>query len=283
VRQVRKAVIPVAGLGTRFLPITKTIPKELLLLVDKPLVQYAVEEAVASGIEEIIFVTNPGKHTVENYFRPDVRLEALLRRRGRRRELQAVRRVGRLARIRTVVQPEPCGLGHAIACARRAVGREPFAVLLPDEIIDARVPCTRQLLRAQARTGGCVIATEEARRRELSAYGVLDVRGARGRLLRVDRLVEKPRPKTAPSRFVVVGRYVLTPEVFDALERTRPGRGGEIQLTDALDALAARSRVSAWRFQGTRLDAGTLPGLLRATVHFARKEPGLYSLPTRKR
>lgn len=279
-RRVRKAVIPVAGLGTRFLPITKTVPKELLLLVDRPLVQYAVEEAVASGIEEIIFVTNPGKHAIESYFRPDPKLERQLHARGRRDELEAVRRVGRLARIRSVTQKRPLGLGHAVACARRAVGREPFAVLLPDEVVDADVPCTQQLLRVHARHGGSVIATQAVRGKRIEAYGVLGVapgpeRRVRGRLFRVTRLVEKPRAKAAPSPYVIVGRYVLEPDIFDALRATRPGRGGEIQLTDALALLARRKPIYAWRFEGTRLDAGNLPGFLRATLHLARKSARL--------
>ncbi len=273
--KVRKAVIPVAGLGTRFLPATKSQPKEMLTLVDKPLIQYAVEEAAASGIEEIILVTGPGKDAIESHFAPSPELEHELRARGKRAEARAVRAVSRLANVVSVRQKKPLGLGHAIGCARALVGNEPFAVLLPDEIIDARVPCLRQLLAVHARRGGCVVATQRVRRAEISSYGVMKVERLEKRLFRVRGLVEKPTPSRAPSLYAVVGRYILEPEIFKLLEKTPPGRGGEIQLTDALARFAAEKPMYAVAFEGERFDAGNKAGLLEATLHFAGKHPEL--------
>ncbi len=274
--KVRKAVIPVAGLGTRFLPATKSQPKEMLTLVDKPLIQYAVEEAVASGIEEIILVTGPGKDSIEDHFDFNPELERGLLLCGKKAEAQAVRQVAQLANVVSVRQKKPLGLGHAVGCARALVGNEPFAVLLPDEVIDARVPCTRQLLDVHARHGGCVVATQRVRGAEISNYGVLKVEPLTGgRLFRVRGLVEKPKPNRAPSPYAVVGRYILEPEIFDILERTSPGRGGEIQLTDALARFAALQPLYAVAFAGRRFDAGSKAGFLEATLHFALKHPEL--------
>ncbi len=275
-RHVRKAVIPVAGLGTRFLPATKSQPKEMLTLVDKPLIQYAVEEAVASGIEEIILVTGPGKDSIEDHFdfNPELERELLLR--GKKAEAQAVRQVAQLANVVSVRQKKPLGLGHAVGCARALVGNEPFAVLLPDEVIDAPVPCTRQLLDVHERLGGCVVATRRVLRSEISSYGVMKVEPVKGkRLFRVRGLVEKPTPSRAPSPYAIVGRYILEPKIFDLIARTPPGRGGEIQLTDALALFAAAQPLYAVAFDGRRFDAGNRAGFLEATLHFALKHPEL--------
>jgi len=281
-QRVRKAVIPVAGLGTRFLPATKAMPKEMLALVDKPLIQYAVEEAVASGIEEIILVTGEGTEPILEHFARRPALERALRRRGKAAEARLVERLGKLAHIRTVRQSEPLGLGHAVGCARRLVGREPFAVLLPDDLIDAAVPCTRQLIEVHTATGGSVVATQRVAGAAIERFGVMDVKPAsasrakwRSRLFRVRDLVEKPRLAQAPSPWIVVGRYLLEPEVFDIIAATRPGKGGEIQLTDALRALARERPVHALAFGGVRHDAGDKLGFLRATLHYALKHPEL--------
>jgi UTP--glucose-1-phosphate uridylyltransferase len=274
-KKVRKAVIPVAGLGTRFLPATKSQPKEMLTLVDKPLIQYAVEEAAASGIEEIILVMGPGKDAIEDHFGSNPELERGLLARGKRAEARAVRGVAQLANVVSVRQKKPLGLGHAIGCARALVGNEPFAVLLPDEVIDARVPCTQQLLAVHARRGGCVVATQRVGRAEISNYGVMKVEQQGERLFRVRGLVEKPTPSRAPSPYAVVGRYILEPEIFALLEKTAPGRDGEIQLTDALARYAAEKPMYAVAFRGERFDAGNKAGLLRATLHFALKHPEL--------
>jgi UTP--glucose-1-phosphate uridylyltransferase len=275
-RHVRKAVIPVAGLGTRFLPATKAQPKEMITLVDKPLIQYAVEEAVASGIEEIILVTSPGKEVIEDHFDANPELERELAARGKAAEARVVREVAELANVVSVRQKKPLGLGHAVGCARDLVAGEPFAVLLPDEVIDGQVPCTRQLLDVHAGRGGCVVATLKVRGAEIASYGVMKVEPVEGQwLYRVRGLVEKPKPQQAPSPWVIVGRYVLEPEIFDILAETPPGRGGEIQLTDALARYAAEKPMYAVAFRGERFDAGNKAGLLKATLHFAGKHPEL--------
>lgn len=279
-RRVRKAVLPVAGLGTRFLPASKAQPKEMFALVDKPLIQHAVEEAVASGIEDIILVTGRGKEAIEGHFAADEGLQQLLAGRGLKEEAELVRQVGRLANVISVRQERPLGLGHAIGCARERVGEEPFAVLLPDDLIDASTPCTRQLLEVYAERGGCVIAAEEVPEAEIERYGVLGVEAVAdsrwpGRLFRVTQMVEKPRRAEAPSAFAVVGRYILEPEIFDLIAATPPGRGGEIQLTDALRRCPDGCPVYAFRFEGQRLDAGDKLGWLRASVHYALRHPEL--------
>jgi len=281
-RLVRKAVIPVAGLGTRFLPATKAMPKEMLTLVDKPLIQYTVEEAVASGIEEIILITGAGTDPIVAHFARQRGLERELRRRGKAAEARLVERLGRLARLRTVRQAAPLGLGHAVGCARRLVGREPFAVLLPDDLIDAAVPCTKQLLEVHAAFGGTVVATQRVEGAAIENYGVMRVEPAaaaqakwRNRLFRVRDLVEKPKLARAPSPWIVVGRYILEPEVFDFIAGTRAGKGGEIQLTDALRRAARERALHALAFGGVRHDAGDKLGFLRATLYYARKHPEL--------
>ena len=279
-KKVRKAVLPVAGLGTRFLPATKAQPKEMLPVVDKPLIQYAVEEAVASGIEDIILVTSHGKDSIEEHFNADHDLVSLLESRGKQDEAALVRRTGELANVFSVRQEEPLGLGHAVGCARDAVGDEPFVVILPDDVIDSPLPCTQQLLEVYAALGGCIIATEEVHGSAIERYGVMAVEPAgdsrwAGRLHRVTDMVEKPKASDAPSPYVVIGRYILEPEIFDLIDSTKPGRGGEIQLTDALLAFARQKAVYAFAFEGRHNDAGNKLGFLRATVHYALKHPEL--------
>jgi UTP--glucose-1-phosphate uridylyltransferase len=278
--RVRKAVLPVAGLGTRFLPASKAQPKEMFPLVDKPLIQYAVEEAVASGLEEIILVTSRDKESIEEHFDTDEELEAFLESRGKSEEAALVRQMGQLANVVSVRQKRPLGLGHAVRCARELVGEEPFVVLLPDNLIDSEVPCTRQLLEVHARTGGSVVATLALEGEGIEEHGVLAVEPVADqrfgdRLLRVTDMVEKPAAAEAPSRFVIIGRYVLEPEIFGALEATPPGRNGEIQLTDALRTCARQNRVHAYRFEGDHFDAGNKLGFLRASVHYALRDPAL--------
>ena len=288
-KKVRKAVLPVAGLGTRFLPATKAQPKEMLPVVDKPLIQYAVEEAVASGIEDIILVTSHGKDSIEEHFDADHDLVSLLEGRGKQDEAALVQRTGELAKVFSVRQKEPLGLGHAVGCARDAVGDEPFAVILPDDVIDSPLPCTQQLLEVHAAYGGCILATEEVHGSAIERYGVMAVEPFRaslqgepagdsrwaGRLHRVTDMVEKPKASEAPSPYVVIGRYILEPEIFDLIDSTKPGRGGEIQLTDALLAFARQKAVYAFAFEGRHNDAGNKLGFLRATVHYALKHPEL--------
>jgi UTP--glucose-1-phosphate uridylyltransferase len=270
----------VAGLGTRFLPATKATPKEMLALVDKPLIQYAVEEAVASGIRDMILVTGPGKDSIEDHFDDAPDLVRELEQRGKQEDAEAVRAVAQLANIVSVRQKKPLGLGHAVGCARDWVGREPFAVLLPDDLIDGSVPCTKQLMDVYGAHGGCVLATREVKGAAVERYGVMAVApmpdSARpGRLFRVTGLVEKPKAADAPSPYVVIGRYILEPEIFDFIDSTPPGRGGEIQLTDALLAFARMKHVTALQFDGEHLDAGEKLGFLRAAVHYGLRHPEL--------
>ena len=278
--RVRKAVLPVAGLGTRFLPATKALPKEMLPLVDKPLIQYAVEEAVASGIEDIILVTSPGKDCIKDHFDANPELVRELEERGKQEEAELLRRLEKLANVFAVHQERPLGLGHAVSCARELVGDEPFAVLLPDDLIDASIPCTQQLLEVHAAHPGCVIATEEVHGPGIERYGVMGVVPVNdtrwpNRLFRVNDLVEKPKAENAPSPYVVIGRYILEPDVFALLDSTPPGRGGEIQLTDALVRFAREKAVYAFAFDGQHHDAGHKLGFLRASVHYALKHPEL--------
>jgi len=280
-RKVRKAVFPAAGLGTRFLPATKAQPKEMLPLVDKPLIQYAVEEAVNSGIENIIIVTGRGKNAIEDHFDVSFELEKILEERGQQELLDVVRRVSDLIHISYVRQKEALGLGHAILMTREMVGDEPFAVLLGDDIIDAPIPCLRQMLDVYDQFQGCLVAIQEIPKESISNYGVISgspvVYGGRDdRLYRVEDLVEKPPAEAAPSNLAIIGRYILEPEIFDVLAATPAGRGGEIQLTDGLRGLLSRQRpVYGWRFDGKRFDAGSKFGFLTATVEFALKRPDL--------
>jgi UTP--glucose-1-phosphate uridylyltransferase len=272
---VRKAVIPAAGLGTRFLPATKASPKEMLPLVDKPLIQYAVEEAVASGIEDIIIVTGRGKRAIEDHFDRSVELEENLKGNGKAQLLSQMRHISNLANFCYVRQSEALGLGHAVLCTQHLIGNEPFAVILGDEIIDGAVPGLAQLLHTYKKKGGAVLGVQEVPHHEVNRYGIVSTRTIRERLHQVQDLVEKPSPADAPSNLAVIGRYVLPPEIFSILRKTRPGKGGEIQLTDALRELARKSTMYAVEIQGQRYDAGDKLGFLIATVEFALKNPAL--------
>jgi UTP--glucose-1-phosphate uridylyltransferase len=275
--RVRTAVFPAGGLGTRFLPATKVIPKEMLALVDKPIIQYGVEEAIASGIEHIIIVTGRGKGSMEDHFDHSFELDANLERRGKKELLAVSRGVASLARISYVRQKEPLGLGHAVLCAKPLVGNEPFAVLLPDDVIDADVPCIKQMIDVFNEKGGSVLATMTIDGPSISAYGVLagsqDPDNAR--IYNCTGMVEKPKLEDAPSKQAIIGRYVLTPRVFELLEKTTPGAGGEIQLTDGILALLNHEKVYGYTFDGKRFDAGDKFGMLQATVEFALKRDDL--------
>jgi len=262
-------------LGTRFLPATKVIPKEMLALVDKPIIQYGVEEAIASGIEHIIIITGRGKGAMEDHFDHSFELDATLERRGKTELLAVSRGVSMLARISYVRQKEPLGLGHAVLCAKDLVGNEPFAVILPDDVIDADPPCLKQMIDVFDERGGSVLATMTIEGPGISAYGVLS--GSQDaenpRIYNCTGMVEKPKFEDAPSKQAIIGRYVLTPRVFELLEQTKPGAGGEIQLTDGILALAKEQKVFGYTFEGKRFDAGDKFGMLQATVEFALKRP----------
>ena len=270
-RPVRKAVFPVAGLGTRFLPATKTVPKEMLPIVDRPLIQYAVDEAIEAGCDTLVFVTNRYKHAVADYFDKAYELEQKLERAGKQEQLELVRHVlPEGVRAVFVTQAEALGLGHAVLCAKPVVGDEPFAVLLPDDLIKNRGPgALKQMTDLAAESGASVIATQDVPREQTASYGIAATEDFRGRSRRISGIVEKPAPEVAPSTLAVVGRYVLSPRVFELLEATRPGAGGEIQLTDAIAALLAEEPVLAYRFKGTRFDCGTHIGLIEATIRHA--------------
>jgi UTP--glucose-1-phosphate uridylyltransferase len=278
--KVRKAVFPAAGLGTRFLPATKAQPKEMLPLVDKPLIQYGVEEAIHSGIQNIIIVTGRGKSAIEDHFDVSFELEHLLESRGKKDLLSVVRGVSDMFNVSYTRQKEALGLGHAVMRAHELVGEEPFAVVLSDDVIDAETPCLRQLLDVYEFFSAPVLAVMEVPRENISAYGVVDAEpvahnGSKDRLFRIRDMVEKPKAEDAPSNLAIIGRYVLTPEIFTCIERVEPGSGGEIQLTDAMKLLLRSRPVYAYRFEGTRYDAGDKQGFLRATVEFALKRHDL--------
>ena len=276
-KRVRTAVFPAGGLGTRFLPATKVIPKEMLALVDKPIIQYGVEEAIASGIEHIIIITGRGKAAMEDHFDHSFELDATLEMRGKKELLAVSRGVSALARISYVRQKEPLGLGHAVLCAKHLVGDEPFAVLLPDDVIDAEVPCLKQMIDVFDEKGGSVIATQTIDGPSISAYGVLA--GSQDpenpRIYNCTGMVEKPKFVDAPSNQAIIGRYVLTPRVFALLEETTPGAGGEIQLTDGIKTLLKEEEVYGYTFEGKRFDAGDKFGMLQAMVEFALKREDL--------
>ena len=277
-KRVTKAVFPVAGMGTRFLPATKSIPKEILTLVDRPLIQYAIDEARTAGITEFIFVTSRGKSALEDYFDNAPELEAKLERDGKDKLLEVLRATnmdsGAIAYLR---QHQPLGLGHAVWCARRLIGDEPFAVILPDDVIAGDVPCLQQMVEAHAETGGNMVAALEVPRDKVSAYGVLDVAEDMGMMVRVRGMVEKPKAEEAPSRLAVIGRYILTPSVLENLGHKRPGAGGEIQLTDAIaEDIAAGRDVFGLRFRGQRFDCGSKAGFLQATLAFGLAREDLH-------
>jgi UTP--glucose-1-phosphate uridylyltransferase len=278
--KVRKAVFPAAGLGTRFLPATKAQPKEMLPIVDKPIIQYGVEEAMHSGIQNIIIVTGRGKTAIEDHFDVSFELEQQLESRGKKELLAVVRGISDMINVSYVRQKEALGLGHAVLRASELVGEEPFAVVLADDVIEAETPCLRQLLDVYGFFGAPVLAVMEVPRENISAYGAIDAEpvshnGSHDRVYRIRDLVEKPKAADAPSNLAIIGRYVLTPEIFVSLESINPGSGGELQLTDALKHMLRSRPIYAYRFEGTRYDAGDKLGFLKATVEFALRRKDL--------
>ena len=276
-KKVTKAIFPVAGLGTRFLPATKSVPKEIMTLVDRPLIQYAIDEAREAGIKEFIFVTSRGKGALEDYFDHAPFLEQELRKKNKTDLLETLKATnmdsGAIAYIR---QHRALGLGHAVWCARRLIANEPFAVILPDDVIAGEVPCLKQMVEAYAETGGNMVAAMEVSPEQMSSYGVLDVKEDMGNLVRVKGMVEKPPMGEAPSNLAVIGRYILSPNVLGNLNRLKSGTGGEIQLTDAIaDEIEQENPVYGFRFKGERFDCGSKSGFLRATVAFALARPDL--------
>ena len=274
-RPIRKAVIPVAGMGTRFLPVTKAQPKEMLPLVDKPVIQHVVEEAIRNGIQSIILVTGRGKQAIENHFDVAYELEDMLRRRGNLEALELVKSITHLARFAYVRQGEPLGLGHAVLCAEHAVGQEPFALLLGDDVFDDDEPALGALLAAYEATGNSVVGVQQVPLEHVSRYGIIDVPKAPGAWWNVHQIVEKPSPAEAPSAWAVVGRYILTPRVFDHLQNLEPGVGNEYQLTDALAQLAAEGQLAAAPIPAKRFDTGNKLDYLKANVEFALKREDL--------
>lgn len=277
-KRVTKAIFPVAGMGTRFLPATKSVPKEIMTLVDRPLIQYAIDEARAAGIKEFIFVTSRGKSALEDYFDKAPELENTLRKKGKTDLLEELKSTnmdsGAIAYIR---QHQALGLGHAVWCARRLVHNEPFAVILPDDVIAAEKPCLQQMVEAHEETGGCMVATMEVPAQKASAYGVIDVKEDLGSVVSVKGLVEKPPADEAPSNLAVIGRYILTPKIMQNLNKIKTGSGGEIQLTDAIDAELREGRdVFGLRFRGQRFDCGSKAGFLQATVAFGLAREDLH-------
>jgi UTP--glucose-1-phosphate uridylyltransferase len=276
IKKVTKAVFPVAGMGTRFLPATKSIPKEIMTLVDRPLIQYAIDEARAAGIKDFIFVTSRGKSALEDYFDYSPELETALKRAGKTDLLEILKSTnmdsGAIAYVR---QNRAMGLGHAVWCARKLVGDEPFAVLLPDDVIAAEKPCLQQMVEAYAETGGNMVAAMEVSPQRISSYGVLDVDQDNGNVVRVKGMVEKPKSEDAPSNLAVIGRYILSPKIMTNLNKMKQGAGGEIQLTDAIAEEAASGQVFGFRFRGQRYDCGSKAGFLQATVAFGLSRPDL--------
>ena len=278
-KRVCKAVFPAAGLGTRFLPATKAQPKEMMPLVDKPIIQYGVEEALAAGCDQIIIVTGRGKMAIEDHFDVSYELEKMLEERGKTDLLAIVRQISEMVHIAYVRQKEAMGLGHAVLMARELVGDQPFAVILADDIIDAEVPCLKQMIDVYNQTGCSVLATQVVEGNAISSYGVLDAKPVpgkwNGRLFEVKDLVEKPRPEDAPSNLAIIGRYILTPAIFEMLASTELGTGGELQLTDGLRELLKKEKIYGFTFEGKRHDTGDKLGFLKATVEFALKRDDL--------
>ncbi len=272
-KRITKAVFPAAGLGTRFLPATKASPKEMLPLVDKPLIQYVVEEAVSSGIEEVVLVTGRGKRAIEDHFDVAFELEEELKAKGKHKILSEVQRIVDLVTFCYLRQKKALGLGHAVLTTKRVVGDDPFAVLLGDDIIAAPVPALKQMMGVFQRYPSTILAIQKVPRSQTRNYGIIDARKIENGVYLVKDLVEKPSPDEAPSNLAIIGRYILTPEIFGALERTTPGKGGEIQLTDGIKRLMDKQPVYAYEFQGSRYDAGDKLGFLKATVEFGLKNP----------
>jgi UTP--glucose-1-phosphate uridylyltransferase len=275
--KVRKAIFPAAGFGTRFLPATKSIPKEMLALVDKPIIQYGVEEALAAGCDQLVIVTGRGKSAIEDHFDVSYELECTLEKRGKTDLLALSRQVSHMVRLSYVRQKEAMGLGHAVLMARDLVGDEPFAVILPDDVIDADPPCLKQMMDVFEKTQSSILATQIVEGDAISAYGVLEGKPVpdNPRLFEVSGMVEKPKPAEAPSKNAIIGRYILTPKIFDLLEHTPLGSGGELQLTDGIKGLLETEKVYGYSFEGTRYDAGDKLGMLKATVDFTLKRDDL--------
>ncbi|MFA6939506.1 MAG: UTP--glucose-1-phosphate uridylyltransferase GalU [Clostridiaceae bacterium] len=268
---VKKAIIPAAGLGTRFLPATKAQPKEMLPIVDKPTIQYIIEEAVASGIEEILIITGRNKRAIEDHFDKSVELELELEAHGKKDLLKMVRDISNMVNIHYIRQKEPRGLGHAINCAKAFVGNEPFAVMLGDDVVDAKVPCLKQLMDCYDEYRTTILGVQQVPQKEVHKYGIVKGTFIEDRVYKVKDLVEKPSAEEAPSNIAILGRYIITPEIFNILDSTKPGKGGEIQLTDALKTLMNKEAMYAYTFEGRRYDVGDKMGFLQATVEFALK------------
>ena len=272
---VKKAIIPAAGLGTRFLPATKSQPKEMLPIVDKPTLQYIIEEAINSGIEEILIITGRNKKSIEDHFDKSVELELELEHKGKKEMLEMVQEISNMVNIHYIRQKEPKGLGHAIHCAKSFIGDEPFAVLLGDDIVDSETPCLKQLINAYDEYKTSILGVQEVEKENTDKYGILDCKYIEDRVYKVKDMVEKPSIEEAPSNIAILGRYIITPAIFEILEKQEPGKGGEIQLTDALKTLAQHEAIYAYNFEGRRYDVGDKLGFLEATVDFALKRPEL--------
>lgn len=274
-KRVKKAIIPAAGLGTRFLPATKAQAKEMLPIVDKPTLQYIIEEAIESGIEEILIVTGRNKKCIEDHFDRSVELELELEKKGKSAMLEMVQDISNMVNIHYIRQKEPKGLGHAVHCAKSFIGNDPFAVLLGDDIVDAKTPCLKQMINAYDEYKTSILGVQEVDKEKVNKYGILDVKYIEDRVYKVKDMVEKPAVEEAPSNIAILGRYIITPEIFNILENQEPGKGGEIQLTDALQTLATKEAIYAYNFEGRRYDVGDKLGFLEATVDFALKRPEL--------
>ena len=274
-KTIKKAIIPAAGLGTRFLPATKAQAKEMLPIVDKPTLQYIIEEAIASGIEEILIVTGRNKKCIEDHFDRSVELELELEKKGKSAMLEMVQDISNMVNIHYIRQKEPRGLGHAVHCAKSFIGNEPFAVLLGDDIVDAKTPCLKQMINAYDEYKTSILGVQQVDKDKVNKYGILDVKYIEDRVYKVKDMVEKPAIEEAPSNIAILGRYIITPAIFDILENQQPGKGGEIQLTDALQTLATKEAIYAYNFEGRRYDVGDKLGFLEATVDFALKRPEL--------
>ncbi|SHK38156.1 UTP--glucose-1-phosphate uridylyltransferase GalU [Tepidibacter formicigenes] len=273
--KVRKAIIPAAGLGTRFLPATKAQPKEMLPIVDKPTLQYIIEEAVESGIEEILIITGRNKKSIEDHFDKSVELELELENKGKKELLEIVRNISNMINIHYIRQKEPKGLGHAISCAKHFIGNEPFAVMLGDDIVDSKIPCLKQLMNAYSEYRTTILGVQDVLKNDVNKYGIVGGKHIEDRIYKVKDLVEKPDPDKAPSNIAILGRYIITPSIFEILENLPPGKGGEIQLTDGLKELSKREAMYAYNFEGRRYDVGDKLGFLQATVDFALKRDNL--------
>ncbi|MCY9588931.1 UTP--glucose-1-phosphate uridylyltransferase [Paenibacillus chitinolyticus] len=276
---IKKAIIPAAGLGTRFLPATKAQPKEMLPIVDKPTIQYIVEEAIASGIEDILIISGRGKRAIEDHFDKSFELEETLEQKGKLEDLKQIQAISNLANIHYVRQKEPKGLGHAILCAKSFIGQEPFAVLLGDDIVQAETPCTAQLIEVYEKYKSTVVGVQWVADKDVNKYGIVDAGKeiVDRHVIPVRSLVEKPQPSEAPSNYAIMGRYILTPEIFNILETQQPGAGGEIQLTDAIRRLNENRPTFAYEFEGIRYDVGDKLGFIKATIDFALQRPDLSS------